>query len=215
MPKEILEQVIKWRDRTIGETNGTDVSAFATYHGALGQAFAKPPEQVLIKCTAEAEGIFIDFHDTCRHHARENGCLGSLWRKGEENARKVALVIASGCNFESPEITGPMADYSRRLIGYLLRDFMENTAPMISSGLIDEQKQKIIDIINETGIKGCTRREITRSARWSTGNQRKALLGDLLEGEEIVMQLDGKTALYWTVGNYASKIQGEGKAGNG
>ncbi len=212
MPKEILEQVIKWRDRTIGETNGMDVSAFVTYHGALGQAFAKPPEQIVIGCTAEAEEAFVDFYNTCRRHAKKDKILGKLWLKGEENARKIALVVASGCNFESPKTTAPIADYSCRLIGYLLRDFMKNTAPMISSGLIDEQKQKILSIVSKAGIKGCTKREVTLAARWSTQNQRKALLGDLLEGEEIVFQPEGKTTRYWTVENYACKIQKEGKA---
>ncbi len=214
IPKEILEVVVKWRDRVVGETDGTNIGAFASYYGALGKAFVKPPEQILIECTTEAEKVFVDFYDACHHHAKENGHLGNLWRKGEENARKVALVIASGCNFQNPEITVSMADYSCRLIRYLLKDFMENIAPMISSGVIDEQKQKIINIINETEVKGCTGRTITRTARWSTQNQRKALLSDLLEGEEIVMSAEGKVIRYWTAENYASKLLKEKKTSN-
>ena len=134
-----------------------------------------------------------------------------LWRKGEENARKIALILAASESFDSPYITASIADYSCRLVQYLLLSFGKEILPTIVSGQIESQKQKLLEIIKKTGIEGCPTRDITRAARWSNKRQRDALLADLVEAQEIIAQPRKGGVYFWTVENYRSYLEQQEK----
>ena len=201
-PKDVLEQIGAWYARQISETDGRNIGTFAVYNDVSGTSLPSPPEQIVIKRTPKAEKTFIAFDKECDNFGKENPVLDCLWSKGEENARRIALVLAAGENFDSPKITVSIADYSCRLVRYLLLSFGKETMPTIVSGLIDSQKQKLLGIIEKAGVNGCLKRRITKTLRNSNKKQRDALLADLVEAEEIVAQLKERTVHFWTVENY-------------
>lgn len=204
VPQGISDQVTAWFTRQIGETDGQDISAYAVFRGSTGIADVQPPQQIIIPREDEAEKLFLDFDDESIAFGKTNPILNCLWTKAEENARRVALILAASENFESPCITAPIADYACRLIRYSLVNFGQDTVPAIVTGQIDAQKQKLLEIIGQGGANGCSNRVLTQRARWSTKKQRIALLADLEEAEEIVKQIkEGKrTPSFWTVENY-------------
>jgi len=211
VPQSICDQVSAWYTRQIGVTDGQDISAYAVYRGSTGVTDAQPPEQIVVPRTPEAEKLFLSLDDESVALGKANPVLACLWTKSEENARRVALIVAASENFEAPEITGPIADYACRLIRYLLLNFARDTVPAIVTCHIDAQKQKLLRIINQAGIDGCLTRHITRAARWSTKKQRDALLADLIEAEEIVGQIKGKGICYWTIENYRKYLVKQGE----
>jgi len=204
IPQDIIDQVSKWHNRQIGEIDNKNIEAFIAYHGDIGISYQQPPQQIVVPGTSEAEDIFISFDNECTEFGKTIPILDCLWSKGEENARRIALIVAASENFNTPCITGSIADYACRLIRYLLVNFGRDTVPTIVTCQIDAQKQKLLKIINQEGVNGCPNRILTQRARWSNKKQRSALLADLIEAEEVIMQIkDGKKApSFWTVENY-------------
>lgn len=213
VPQDIAEQVTKWYTRQIDITDGQDISAFAVYRGATNEATMQPPKQIVITRSDEAEKLFIALDDESIAFGKANPMLACLWTKSEENARRIALILAASENYDAPAISGPIADYACRLIRYLLLSFGKETVPAIVTCQIDMQKQKLLRIIDQAGINGCPNRVLTQQARWSTMKQRTALLNDLIEGEEIVAQVKGgrRVYSYWTIENYREYLAQQDK----
>jgi len=128
--------------------------------------------------------------------------VAALWRKAEENARKVALIIAAGVNYDAPEITEPIAEYACRLVRHLLLQFTKQTAPEIVCSQIEVDKQKICKIIKKHGRKGCRHRTITQNTQYLNRKSRDALIADMIEAGRIVREPDGRTFRYWTAEHY-------------
>ncbi len=204
VPPDISDLINLWyhRDTSSHEGEG-DIEKFSAFQSRTGSAAGKPPEQMLISATAEAEKLFVALDEESLEIGKANPVLACLWAKTEENARKIALIIACGIEFEKPVITAHIAEYSCRLVRFILTEFVNDTVPRIVSSKVDANKKKILDIISATGKEGCLTRHITRYARWSTRKQRSELLGDLMEGGEVIARPDagGKGTRFWTVGN--------------
>ncbi|MFA5378839.1 MAG: hypothetical protein WC455_24010, partial [Dehalococcoidia bacterium] len=147
----------------------------------------KPPYQITIPETKEATEIFCDFDNETVKLGDKNPQLACLWKKGEENARRIALII-SASSLDSPRCTESEATYSCNLVRYLLESFIENIVPEISENEIARRKQKIMRLVQESK-KGITRNELTKRTRWVTGGDRAKLLDDLVFSGEVAMDL--------------------------
>jgi hypothetical protein len=147
----------------------------------------KPPYQILIPETKEATEIFRNFDDETVKLGDKNPQLACLWKKGEENARRIALILSASSSGTACTDSG-IADYSCLLVRYLLNAFIENIVPEISENEIAKRKQKIIRLIQESK-KGITRQELTKRTRWVTGGDRAKLLDDIISSGEVKMSL--------------------------
>lgn len=212
-PDELIEMVQRWSDRIIVGENQGNLTGLISFDKS-GEGSAATPTQIEVPNTDNAESMFIQFDDFCEKKGMASGPFRSLWLKGEENARKIALIVAAGADFDRPKITTPIARYACGLVGFLLEDFCNETAPKISSSQLEEHKQKILEIIQGEGVEGCLKRTITRSARWSSKKQRESILTDLVEaGEACVLPTD-KSVRYWTAGNFIKYMEREAKHHN-
>jgi len=212
IPADISDLVNLWSTREVGEQAG-DIESFSAFQSRMGSTLAPAPEQMMVPTTPEAERIFVEFDNSSVGIGIQNPDLLCLWAKAEENARKIALILAAGCDFEKPTVTMEVAKYACVLIKYLLIHFVNSTVPNIVSSKVDLNKHKILGIIKKAGVGGCSTRVITIKARWSNLKQRRDLLADLLEGEEIVGRQtdDGRGILYWTADNYIKYLKKEDK----
>lgn len=204
VPQHIQDQVSAWFARQIGEIDSNNIGALAVYHGSSGETIEQPPQQIIIPRAPEAEQLFIAFDNESCAYGESNPVVATLWLKSEENARKIALILAAGENFDNPYITYPIADYSCRLIRHLLLDFGKEIVPVITTGQIDSQKQKILSLIENSGIKGCPNREVVQRMRNTIKKQREGLIADLIEAQEIIGHVmgDRKALTYWTPENF-------------
>lgn len=201
-PVEICDQVHAWFTRQIEplDTNG-DIGAYARHRGDT--VTSMPPQQIIAPTTLEAEKVFVAFDNETEATGRANPLLDCLWSKGEENARKIALIMAASENFDEPIISVSNADYACRLIRYLLIDF-GTVASAITFCATDARKQKLLEIIKNAGIEGCLKRDLTRKSQWLNGRERVAMLADLVEAEEIVQQMkpNTKRMCYWVISEF-------------
>jgi len=205
VPQSLIDQVNAWHIRTITSEGNPIVSQFVNPSGGT-----QPPEQIVVPTSSEAERIFVAFDDECEQLGQFNPMMVCQWAKAEENARRIALIIACGENFDKPEISASVANYSCRLIRYIMRAFDATVVPDIVTGDTELQKRKLFKIIENTGIEGCIKREITRRSQDLRKNDRSRLLDDLIESGEIAMEpYRNGTALsvrFWTAALYLKKI---------
>jgi hypothetical protein len=199
-PQSIIEQVRKWYEFAPEKQAEEDILKYVTpYYDE------QPPEQVTVKTTNEAKDVFVQFDRETSKFGRENPQLACLWAKGEENARRIALIISAGMSFSEPTIGIKAATYACDLVRHLLSDFTEFVAPEIVSNETERNKRKLYHIINNSGVEGITRGELTQQTRWANKRQRQDLIEDLLYGGEIFFELGDKVAKYWSVEHYAKR----------
>ncbi len=208
VPRHIIESVNMWAIREVKpESENPLLSDFVTTFGD-----SQPPLQVVIPTTPGAERIFCAFEDVSRKKKSRHDGAELLWAKAEENARRIALIIAAGESFESPVITESIADYSTRLVSYLLVSFSKVFIPEIVSGNTEASKRKLRAAINSKGIEGCSMRDLTRASQWLSGSDhRKKLLDDLCEAEEIICgtKPGQRRVFYWTQENFMAYTKQE------
>jgi hypothetical protein len=200
VPEAIINLVRGWYQRKFPtENDGHSLSQFVTTSGE------KPaPKQIVIPTTPEADVIFTDFDNETILFGRQNPQLSCLWGKGEENARRIALIVAAGENFNNAVITPAIANYACRLVRFLLIDFAETIVPEIANSVIENNKRRLVNAIKPFGVSGAIKREVTFSSRWADKRTRDNLLADLIESGEIVCTMDKgkKSVRYWTAENY-------------
>ena len=194
VPEGIAERVRMWYCwRAAQTTDGHTVAQFVTPSGN-----SQPPVQIVVPTAPEAERLFVAFDDETVAFGKKHPQLACLWAKGEENARRIALILAAGENSERPAVTAADADYACRLVRHLLLDFGRTVAPEISSSKTQRDKREILAVIERAGLAGCAKREITRASQWANKKLRDAMLEDLQEAGDIGVRHDGKTLRYWT-----------------
>jgi hypothetical protein len=214
IPQSICKQVAAWFTRQVKVTDGHDIGVFVGQQ-TTGAIVPQSPEQILVPIDAPAEQMFRSFHRESREFGEQHLQLDCLWAKAEENARKVALILAAGKNYDTPRITPEIADYACRLIRYLLLDFGQNTVPAVVTGQIDAKKQKLLKIIEEGKVDGCIKRDVTRRSQWANKKERDALLADMQEAGKIVIDQkvnhNARAVYYWTFENYRKYLEKQTK----
>ena len=197
-PPGLCEKVAQWFARQPQATDGHTIGEFARFDPILASATDLPPTQIVVPRTGAAERLFIMLDDEAHSPEIQESRMGALWRKAEENARKVALIIAAGANYDAPEITEAVAEYACQLIRHLLLQFTERTAPEIVDNQIEFDKQKIFRIIARHGTRGCVHRTITKQTQRMNRKGRDALIADMIEAERILREPEGRTFRYWS-----------------
>jgi hypothetical protein len=206
VPQELSDSIKRWATRQIANSGTPNICTF------IGPGYQQqPPTQIVVPTTPEAERIFIEFDNEAIEYGQKHQMLSCLWAKGEENARRISLIIACGEQFEQPCISASIADYSCRLIRYLLMDFSITIAPEIVTGTTDSDKRKILKVIAKSGAKGVLQCEITKATQEMRRENRNKFIDDLVEGGEIAWDKEnrGKTVSrrFWTAEFYVEKLE--------
>jgi len=200
VPADLAQRVNAWFARQMtheaGEGNLTGiVRAHATGSVSI------PPAPLTVPVTQEAEEVFARFDNEVVTYGVKNPELATLWKKGEENARKIALIVAAGDSFEEPIITSAIADYGCRLAKFLLQDF-STKASRITGSAIGKKKQRVLAVIDRAGARGCTKGRLTQRTPWTLKRERDALLQDLIDSGEAVVGQGDRTLRLWTKEKY-------------
>lgn len=180
-----------------------------TFVGNDGQKQA--PLQLVVPTTPGAENIFVHFDNVTIEYGKQHPMLACLWAKGEENARRIALIVACGNSYDNPVITEADADYACRLVRYLLIDFSNTIAPEIVSGEMEARKRKIVRVVAAEGPDGCAKLMLTKRTPALTSRTRQEAVSDLLESGELVYRVPKNSASkdfrYWTAETYLEYIK--------
>ncbi len=200
-PTELLEWTRSWGSRTfMPPADQIKASDIVTIQG--GMAIETAPQQMLVPTTDAAHAVFYAFDDESEVIGDGAGVTKCLWRKAEENARRVALIVATANDYWSPVITEEIADYSCRLIRFLLRDFCATMLGKISGSEIESKKQKLLAKIASCGEFGCSKTALAKSSQTINSRERMLLVSDLIEGGYVKQGPKNKSHYFWTTENY-------------
>lgn len=203
IPQQITEAVAAWFARKQSQPmDGKSIAQF------VGPGYTvQPPTQIVVPTAADAERVFAGFDEHSAVIGRQKPQVACLWAKAEENARRIALIVAAGENFQQPEVSAAVAEYSCRLVERLLADFATTIVPEIVTSDTDAKKRKIVAVINRAGVDGCTQTELTVGTQWANRKWRNELAEDLIEAGVIVRRQVGKTLRYWAAAHYLTHLE--------
>ena len=207
VPQSLINRIRFWYERRIEPANdGHTLTGLVTASCRPGE-----PNYYVVKTLPEADKIFNEFDEETIEYAKEQKALASVWTKGEENARKIGLIVAAGESESEFVISKGHAEYACRLIRYLINDFCYTIVPEIAGSAIENNKRRVISVIRESSIKGLVKMDLSKSTRWCDKRTRDNIIADLVEAGEIIERKwpgSGVTR-YWTAENYsrAGKIE--------
>ena len=183
-PKHLVDTVKAWQARTIEPEEGLgNLASELTCH-----QLNVPTEKLAMK-------VFTDYYDKFYKtmlKCDQNGDDSQyLWGKALQNARRVALILATGKNFENPVITEAIALYSCDLIEYTVTAFAESIKDNVADNQWGIEKLRIVNICKKAGKNGVTKSFITRRTQSIKDRRtRDSYIADLVEAE--VLDVFGK-----------------------
>ena len=154
-------------------------------------------QPIMVEFDTEATSIIREFRRACREEkakCRNGSGMDVLWSRCVEHASKVALVLATACEFELPTITASLADYAVRLVDFLTRRMIS----VVSENVTDTEHGRIVNrlrkIIRAGGRTGIAKRDVTRMTQELNSRQRDEAIRQLRETGEIeAIEQDTKT----------------------
>lgn len=178
VPPGISEAVRAWYTRSVGDPIIT----------ATPGGMSKP---MVVKMDQSARIEFDRFarkaHDAMMASSERGEKTEYLWGKALQNARRIALIVACGKEYEGPSIGRYEAEYGCNLVEMLIRNAAKSIGENVNENKWEEEKNRIRYIIDKSGMNGITQNELTRKTQWVKGShERMAYIKDLLESEVIV-----------------------------
>lgn len=155
------------------------------------------PNPLQVDATPEAQLIFDAFEAQNRvRKARTRGTgIDAIWSRADEHAGRLALIVAAGCNFDSPLIDRVHAEWACEVVAFVL----DRAIAEIDTGMAEnEHEASIKKVLGFIAGKGSvTRSELLRKFRW--------LKSEALNGIVMTLGVGG-------TGELALRV-GEGKPG--
>ena len=123
-----------------------------------------------------------------------------LYGKALENARRVALILATGRGGGEPSITGEDAAYACRLVRYLVGDLVRAVKETVAENNDEKAKKRILQIVAESK-GGITKSDLTRRTQFIRKSFRDEYLDDLVEAGELVVKFGANGGEVYFPGN--------------
>lgn len=191
-PDDLVEYVRKWVVREVPVPDGEgDIRGAITTH------------QILVPETKLAYRVFDKFNDEC--HNNKTKCrnrddnMEFIWGKAYQNARRIALIIAAGENYDNPEISEANALYACEFIRITINEFEKIIKGNMADNQWEAEKLRIIKVLENFGKEGCSKSDFCRKTYFLRDKRtRDNYIAELLESEMIDIGIGdhGKT-YYW------------------
>ena len=122
-----------------------------------------------------------------------------LYGKALENARRVALILATGRDGKAAVVTERDADYACRLVRYLVGDLVRAVKETVAENNDEKAKKRILQIVAESK-GGITKSDLTRRTQFIRKSFRDEYLDDLVEGGELTTSLSESGGTVYRLG---------------
>ena len=123
-----------------------------------------------------------------------------LYGKALENARRVALILATGRDGGRSPISESDAVYACRLVRYLVGDLVRAVKETVAENNDEKAKKRILQIVASAGRGGITKKELTRRTQFIRKSFRDEYLDDLVEGGELTTSLSESGGTVYRLG---------------
>jgi hypothetical protein len=152
---------------------------------------------IIVRCTPNAEKIFDSFELGARWYrdrVRDNRGLDAMWARAVEHARKIALVIASGCGFDPAElrVTEEHAELAMLLVCQLVNNACSRIQRCLHENDYERKWNRVYAAIEASGHLGIARSALLRQIPSVPARELTEIILHLAEAERIV-QLERKT----------------------
>lgn len=193
VPRDLQEQV----KELAGSSGGTGFcAAFATGTTAPGMIMAVPYGE-------GAEELFEAFDDAIRAEApRTDPEMRPVLMRVAENAGRLALIVAVGCNPGEPVITTEIQTWANKVADASYRTMLAGARDNIADGERQSQYLRVRNMIVRRGSEGLSRRDVVKNLRGSIDTrtledifQQLMESGDAVHGEARVKS--GQHARRW------------------
>jgi hypothetical protein len=202
-PGDLVEYVHQWyKYEVTKEVVGPNLHRFQNPDAKL--------DQHEFVASDEAKSIFKQFNDESEATARRAKGVGPLWFKAEENARRIALILAAGDWQDGADTTilPDHAKYACRLIKYLVRSFIRNYARNMTENQHHEKQNLVLQIIASGKANGVLKRDIARKAKLP-GRERDSILSDLLEADLVIKRTVSRSVRFWAEEYFAEYLESQ------
>jgi hypothetical protein len=178
-PDSLVSITQAWLMRQISAPEGMkDVAAATTRH------------QLLVPMQPDAVTIFNRFNKQCAKLLREGTQKGDkiapLWGKAFENARRIALTLASGDRYDGAEIMEYHAKYSCTFIEQTILDTIDSISQNMAENRFEADKQRLVKLIARAGRDGMSKGIFSTKTGFLDKRQRDSYIAELVECNEIV-----------------------------
>ena len=158
VPDHIATLVQAWFSRTIPPPASA---------GNLAHARAW---QMVVPTSPDALDVFAKFghkaHERMLKADKSGDVCNYLWGKALENARRIALIVACGENFDGIEIGATEAKYGCQLVEWLIYRLSEAVHNNVAETGWEHDKQRIYKLIAGCEADGMSKTELTRKTQW-------------------------------------------------
>ena len=115
-----------------------------------------------------------------------------LYGKALENARRVALILATGRDGGRSPISESDAVYACRLVRYLVGDLVRAVKETVAETSDEKAKKRILQVVAAAGHGGISKQELTRKTQFIRKSFRDEYLEDLVESGELAVATNSK-----------------------
>mgnify|MGYP003295992951 CR=1 FL=1 len=186
VPASITESVRSWLTRQTGDV------IISSVPGAVREPMVVPMDEM-------ARKRFNEFNVYSRENLRKAYVSGDktqyLWGKALQNARRVALIVACGREYEQPVITHYDANYRCRLVEYLIRDTVRAIDENVNENAWEAAKNRIRKLVDGSGMDGMTINELTRRTQWVKDRRTRESYLDELVSANLVRRIEIKPSV--------------------
>jgi hypothetical protein len=179
-PDSLVTMVKAWLTRVIPPPEGEGDIAGST--GCY---------QIEIPTQPSAMMVLESFRDECYERMLRCDAVGDdvqfLWGKALQNARRIALTLASGDRFEGQEITEYHARYACDFVRHTVENFGLSVKLNVADNEWEAEKMAMVRLLTKAGPDGMSKMEITRrTQRIRDRKVRDAYITDLVEAGIVV-----------------------------
>lgn len=186
VPDSIVESVRSWITRQTGDA----------IISAMPGVSRKP---LVVPMDERARQRFNEFNSLSRERLRKAYVSGDktqyLWGKALQNARRIALIVACGREYESPVITHYDANYGCRLVEYLIRDTIRAIDENVNENAWDAAKNRIRKIVDSSGTDGIAMNELTRRTQWVKDRRSREGFIDELVSASLIRRIEKSSSV--------------------
>lgn len=146
-----------------------------------------------VAADAAARAVFEAFNDEVYEKMlvadRTGDETNYLYGKAFENARRVALILATGRHGGREAIGERDAVYACTLVKYLIGDVIRAVRETVAESPDEKAKKRILQVVAQAGRGGIAKQDLTRKTQFLRKQFRDEYITDLVEGGELTLSM--------------------------
>jgi hypothetical protein len=143
---------------------------------------------MIVTLEPDARAEFDRFRAYCKEQkaaTRGLNGLDAVWARGLEHASKVALVIACGCEYSTPIISGDVAAYAIKLVTHLISQLIESVGDSVAGSEFEKEYLYVLRAIKAGRSRGLSTNDLIQRTRRLAPRERNEILNQLVGSAEV------------------------------